>query len=421
MKSISLEEIERWSEVEASFLPESAKQSAVRSEAPKTPSLQQPSLKSHSEEEGASESPSLQESNSASPCPAVQKVSASEETESSSQMQMPGVKTETPAAADSAPSATSEASVTQAEKDSPAEGPASSAEAGEDEDEEGKYHALFMAELKAATAKEAAAKEASAKAAKDKLQQREKAESEAEEEEPLYSDHDDDDERPSAEDAAGDPTKAKEGAGEEDQAKEQLANLSYFDLVKVRLCSLRKPLLLPPLSARARGSWVYVQRVGLKKELPIVNHALCKFPPIKKNLYVQVKTDCLSVGQKLEPVAVPGADMQCSSARDSLFAGEGAHRPQRSRSRVFSQNERKYQSQSGKSATRERKVSRTLCVRRKRRVTRCVSAGARQTVPSTDFDFLPVRPARQDSQSPSQPRSIDRKLHVFCLPFKIYE
>lgn len=31
-----------------------------------------------------------------------------------------------------------------------------------------------------------------------------------------------------------------------------------------------------------------MQRVGLKKELPLVDHASCKFPPIKKNLYVQV-------------------------------------------------------------------------------------------------------------------------------------
>lgn len=32
-----------------------------------------------------------------------------------------------------------------------------------------------------------------------------------------------------------------------------------------------------------------LQRVGLKKELPLVDHASCKFPPIKKNLYVQVR------------------------------------------------------------------------------------------------------------------------------------
>ncbi|OEH75137.1 hypothetical protein cyc_00887 [Cyclospora cayetanensis] len=58
--------------------------------------------------------------------------------------------------------------------------------------------------------------------------------------------------------------KEQNTAGEDNdtQAKEQLANLSYFDLVK---------------------------RVGLKKELPLVDHASCKFPPIKKNLYVQVK------------------------------------------------------------------------------------------------------------------------------------
>lgn len=43
-------------------------------------------------------------------------------------------------------------------------------------------------------------------------------------------------------------------------------------------------------AARRVGAYIVVclQRVGLKKELPLVDHASCKFPPIKKNLYVQV-------------------------------------------------------------------------------------------------------------------------------------
>ncbi|XP_026189640.1 uncharacterized protein LOC34617984 [Cyclospora cayetanensis] len=290
LQSISLEEISRWQEVEANYLPPAAVAKAAGANAAVAPASTTEAatppaaegVKGEGEQQEslvAMESEETQAAAAACVSSDSPRVKQELEADAAAPSASVGAARQTASAGKTA--AAQSAATDEGEGGVKAEGEASEAstatalslaggEGPNDEDE--KYHELFLETLRKGRQKQLP-RERGTKGGGGKEDKAEASSKDAdveEEEVLLYSDHEEEEEEAAA--AAQEAAAAAEAAaaleqntaGEDNdtQAKEQLANLSYFDLVK---------------------------RVGLKKELPLVDHASCKFPPIKKNLYVQVK------------------------------------------------------------------------------------------------------------------------------------
>ena len=270
-QSISLEEISRWEEVEATYLPAAAIAKAAPAAAPAAatteaspaaPAAPAPVVAAKAAVAAADSVTAAQpaaasikvdgEQPGTGPAAAASAVDAS----SSMAAGSPRVKHEqaadaTPSAAGATPAAATAPALaatngvlpdtvkTDGEKLGEPAAAAAAAAAEEVDPEEAKYHELFLKTLRKGPLK-GPLRSGGGTAAADDGQGQEPKDAEPEEEEVLlYSDHEEEEEE-AAKGAPGGPEgEAKGQNSKEDenefQAKEQLANLSYFDLVKVGL------------------------------------------------------------------------------------------------------------------------------------------------------------------------------------------
>ncbi|KAL8272150.1 hypothetical protein Esti_003919 [Eimeria stiedai] len=279
-QSISIDEISRWEEVEALFLPSAAAAAAKTAAAPAAAApapaaaageASPARVKAEGEHPVAAAAPAAAATATAAQTEAAAGAAAGASSSSTSPSPSTALRVKEEAAEESAAAGAAGAAggavssgpaAAEAKTDAEASTPAASAAEVDPDDSD--YHQLFLETLRKGRPK--GPPKGPPGSSSSPAGQHEGA-GDDEEEVLLYSDHEEEEEEAAAASGGGGP---QEGEGlqkqkeddNETQAKEQLANLSYFDLVK---------------------------RVGLKKELPLVDHASCKFPPVKKNLYVQVK------------------------------------------------------------------------------------------------------------------------------------